>query len=71
MSEKGRRPGLVSYNTLIDGLCKHCKINKAQQIFHEMPKHGLNPDVVTYNTLISGFCKVGNLGKAKELLREI
>jgi hypothetical protein len=30
MSEKGRRPGLVSYNTLIDGLLQ---IKEAQQIF--------------------------------------
>jgi leucine-rich PPR motif-containing protein len=69
--EKSCTPDLVSYNTLINGLCKHCGIDEAQQIFHEMPKQGLNSDVVTHNTLRGGLCKVGNLKETIKLYNQL
>jgi leucine-rich PPR motif-containing protein, mitochondrial len=43
----------VSYNTIIDGLCKKGEINKVE-LPHDMISRKHHPDVVTYNTLIDG-----------------
>lgn len=53
-------PTVVTYNALINGLCKVGKVVEAEEMIHRITSAGLSPDVITYNTLISGFAKIGN-----------
>ena len=54
MPNKGCKIGIVTYNTIINGLCKRGRLEEGQYIFYEMLKQGLNLDVVTYNALMDG-----------------
>ncbi|CAN0864970.1 Pentatricopeptide repeat-containing protein At3g49730 [Linum grandiflorum] len=54
---KGCEPNANSYTILIQGFCKHQKMDDAMRMFVEMERHGCDVDIVTYTTLISGFCK--------------
>ena len=71
MISKGHEPNVVTYNTLIDGLCKEGKIDKAVDILHDMISKGHEPNVVTYNILINGLCKKGEIDKAVDILHDM
>ena len=49
------KPNTVTYNTIIDGLCKEGFVDKAKELFLQMKDENINPNVVTYNSLIHGF----------------
>jgi pentatricopeptide repeat protein len=40
-------PDVVSYNTVIDGLCKDGQVDNAYNLFCEMPDRGIALDVMT------------------------
>ena len=44
----------MTYNTLIDGLCKKGEIDKEMDFLQDMISKGFAPNMVTYNTLIDG-----------------
>ena len=50
--ESSVMPDTVTYNTLINGLCKADKLAGALELFK-----GYMPDVFTYNILINGLCR--------------
>ncbi|KAL1331414.1 hypothetical protein AAHE18_12G183500 [Arachis hypogaea] len=51
-------PDVVTYNSLVDGLCKAGKVSIAHNLVNGMNKKckDLNSDIVTYTTLIRGYC---------------
>ncbi|KAI3977541.1 hypothetical protein MKX01_000454 [Papaver californicum] len=57
-------PSVVTYNSVIGGLCKTSKIKQAMDKFTELSESGLIPDAITYNTLIHGHCREGDVEKA-------
>ncbi|CAK9135082.1 unnamed protein product [Ilex paraguariensis] len=65
-------PDVVTYNTLVDGLCRAGKVKIAHNVIKGMLKKDLNlkPNVVSYTTLIRGivaFVKHKKLDKIKEI----
>ncbi|XP_031257988.1 putative pentatricopeptide repeat-containing protein At3g16710, mitochondrial [Pistacia vera] len=65
------KPDIVSYGSIIDGLCKDGLVDKAKELFLEMKGKTIKPDVVVFNSLIYGCCFVGNLEEAKGLFVEM
>ncbi|KAJ4794433.1 Pentatricopeptide repeat-containing protein [Rhynchospora pubera] len=62
------KPDVITYNTVIDGLCKEGAVSKAFCLFGKMHSLGVLPNTVTYTTLIGGICMQGAIKKALELL---
>ncbi|KAK5843448.1 hypothetical protein PVK06_005905 [Gossypium arboreum] len=69
------KPDVVTFYTLIKGLCKRSKISQAKcllkeanDLFFEMRKQGIKPNVITYTTLIDALYKKGVVSKAKDIL---
>ncbi|KAK8702486.1 hypothetical protein V6N13_020848 [Hibiscus sabdariffa] len=71
MIEEGVLPDVASLNILVDGLCRHGRINSAIQLFNDMQGKGLKGNVVTYTTLITAFCDVDNFDKAIDLFDQM
>ncbi|KAF6147121.1 hypothetical protein GIB67_036840 [Kingdonia uniflora] len=59
MSTRGVSPDVVTYNSLIDGLCNSGQWEEATRLFSEMIGRGISPDVRTFTILIDGMCKEG------------
>ncbi|GLJ09661.1 hypothetical protein SUGI_0113630 [Cryptomeria japonica] len=57
MATGNLKPDEVTYNTVIDGLCKAGDLSRAQSLLNRML------DAVTYNCLIDAHCKVGEMDK--------
>jgi leucine-rich PPR motif-containing protein len=64
-------PDIVTYNTVIDGLCKIGRLDDAMSQFSQMIGDGLSADIVTFTTLIHGFSMFGKWDKAEELFYEM
>ncbi|KAK8643711.1 hypothetical protein V6N13_012994 [Hibiscus sabdariffa] len=63
--------GIVSYNIVIDGLCKAGHIEVAKELFRELAFNGLKPNVYTYTIMINGLCKERLPDEAHELFRSM
>ncbi|XLU44746.1 hypothetical protein S245_039560, partial [Arachis hypogaea] len=55
------RPGLITYNALINGLCKICDLKEVGKFVNEMSEGGLKSDKIMFTTLIDGYCKDGDI----------
>ncbi|KAK9056361.1 hypothetical protein SSX86_027451 [Deinandra increscens subsp. villosa] len=53
------KPDIVSYNTVIKGVCEMGSFDSAASVFDEIEKNGLKPDLITFNTLLFGFYSNG------------
>lgn len=49
------KPNIVTYGSIIDGLCKDDYVDKAKDLFLEMRSKGIHPNVVVYNCLVTVF----------------
>ncbi|CAA7022578.1 unnamed protein product [Microthlaspi erraticum] len=58
---KGVVPNTITYNSMVEGLCKQSRLDEAKQMIDSMASEGCSPDVVTFNTLINGYCKAGRV----------
>ncbi|PQQ12841.1 pentatricopeptide repeat-containing protein [Prunus yedoensis var. nudiflora] len=67
MWEKGLKPDVFSYGTLINGLAKSGNLCDALDVFDEMVDRGVSPDVMCYNILIDGFFRKGDSVNANEI----
>ncbi|KAG1342173.1 putative Pentatricopeptide repeat-containing protein, mitochondrial [Cocos nucifera] len=68
MLHQGCTPDIVTYNSLINGLCKMGWMRAALNLLEKLHAEGLAPDMATYNTLISWHCKANMLDDASMLL---
>ncbi|XP_074320749.1 pentatricopeptide repeat-containing protein At1g79540-like [Silene latifolia] len=57
LAENGAVPNIVTYNILINGMCRIRNMDGAFKIFKELQLKGESPDAVTYGTLINGLFK--------------
>ncbi|KAL6227057.1 hypothetical protein ACLB2K_001016 [Fragaria x ananassa] len=71
MRREGLKPNVVTYNSLINGLCCDGRLEEACGLRDEMLGLGLKPEIATYNALINGFCKKKMLKEARELFDTI
>ncbi|PNX58729.1 pentatricopeptide repeat-containing protein, partial [Trifolium pratense] len=61
----------VSYNTVINGLCKGKRFVEARDLFEEMKVGDCKPNSVTFSALIDGFCKDGRVEEGFGLLEDM
>ncbi|XP_027346293.1 pentatricopeptide repeat-containing protein At2g17140 [Abrus precatorius] len=64
-------PDVITYTTLINGLCKVGRLEEAKKKFIEMMAKNLHPDSVTYDTFILSFCKQGKISSAFRVLKDM
>ncbi|CAM8971985.1 unnamed protein product [Rhodiola kirilowii] len=69
--EKGSVPSIMTYNTLIAGMCEGCALQEAGKLWDDMVEKGCVPNAFTYNMLIKGFCKAGNAREGVRILEEM
>ncbi|KAF7824239.1 E3 ubiquitin-protein ligase KEG-like [Senna tora] len=58
-STYGFEPTVVTWTTLLRGLCDHHQIGKAFEFYREAKKNGLELNRISCSTLIQGLCKSG------------
>ncbi|TXG53686.1 hypothetical protein EZV62_018942 [Acer yangbiense] len=64
---RGFNPSVVTFCSLIKGLCMEGRIMEATRLVKKMVTFGCRPDVVTYGTLIHGLCRTGHTIVALQL----
>ena len=68
MGRRGISPNLVTYSSLIDGLCKGGRALSALELLDRMIKEKKLPNMITYSSVIDGLCKEHRLSEAMEVL---
>lgn len=71
MCDDGFLPDVVTYNCLIDGMCKRYRIDRALELFDHMSRNGCAPNKVTYNSFIRYYSTVNEIDKALDMLNEM
>ncbi|KAL3635287.1 hypothetical protein CASFOL_019834 [Castilleja foliolosa] len=72
MSSLNCPPDIVTYNTLINGLCRIGDLNRAHELLRQIRSYcNFSPNVVTYTSLISGYCKSGEMSNVSNLFDEM
>ncbi|KAL6200417.1 hypothetical protein ACLB2K_030198 [Fragaria x ananassa] len=64
-------PNVVTFNTIIKGLCRMGDNNEAIQFLRKMEERGCQPNVVSYNTIIDSLCKKTLVVDAMNLFSEM
>ncbi|XP_031269442.1 pentatricopeptide repeat-containing protein At1g12775, mitochondrial-like [Pistacia vera] len=64
-------PNVVTYNILINGLCKNGQLEMANKLLLYMEGKGCAPDVVSFTTLMFGFLKNNEIQKVVGLLHKM
>lgn len=59
MEAHGYIPNVITFITLIKGLCRQGRMKDAVILFSQMGSKQEAPHIFTYNTLIDGLCKTG------------
>ncbi|GKC12483.1 putative pentatricopeptide repeat-containing protein [Tanacetum coccineum] len=62
------QPDVVTYNSLVYGLCKIRRWTKATLMLKEMLDKEISPAVETFNVLINAFCIEGRLQVARHVI---
>ncbi|KAL6506860.1 hypothetical protein OROHE_022297 [Orobanche hederae] len=72
MRRRGIEPNVVTFGTLITGLCANLELNKAFSLKRRMEREfKIKPNAHIYIPLIKGLCNVDHLNKAIELKDEM
>lgn len=71
MQEKRVLPNVVTYNALINGLCKVMRMDQAYEFFTQMEEKGILPNKYTYTILINENCNIGNWEEALRLYKQM
>ncbi|KAG5598736.1 hypothetical protein H5410_030106 [Solanum commersonii] len=72
MKQRRIHPNIVTYNSLIDGMCKLGQWEKVRNFVSEMAVNlNICPDVCTFNIMIDGLCKEGKVADAEELMKHM
>ena len=66
-------PDVMTYNALLDGLCRGGKNSEARNLLEEMRLKSvhLHPTVISYTIVIRGYCAARCVNEAMELFREM
>ncbi|KAK3023866.1 LOW QUALITY PROTEIN: hypothetical protein RJ639_043997 [Escallonia herrerae] len=60
MRERGVTCNVVTYNTMVKGLCRKMRGVEAERLVNETKRAGLNPSLITCNTKEMGFLMLEN-----------
>ncbi|KAK7830227.1 pentatricopeptide repeat-containing protein [Quercus suber] len=68
MIKAGLLPSIVTYNALIQILCKKDSVENVVLVFEEMVGKGYVPNLMAYSVLVRGLCHTGEMDKALEFM---
>ncbi|TKW33255.1 hypothetical protein SEVIR_2G221501v4 [Setaria viridis] len=68
MAANGMAPDVVTYSTLISGLCSAGRVAEALGVLDLMLEEGCQPNAHTYTPIMHAYCVSGMIHEAKELL---
>ncbi|GJS19412.1 pentatricopeptide repeat-containing protein [Tanacetum coccineum] len=71
MISKRHKPNMVTYRTLLHGLCKEKNLRDGLKIFDRMKLQGLKPDAGLYWKIINIFCDGHKFQEAANFLDEM
>ena len=71
MLDRGQPPDVITYNNLIDALCKNGHLDRAIALFNKMKDQAIRPNVYTFTILLDGLCKVERLMNAHEFFQDL
>ncbi|KAM1553562.1 hypothetical protein EV2_006552 [Malus domestica] len=72
MMESGNcKPNVITFGTLVKGLCMKGNNNAAIQLLKKMEEGGCRPDLVVYSTIIDSLCKDTLLVDALNIFSEM
>jgi len=72
LEENNIEPDLITYSTLIKGMCKSGAIHKAILLYEEMKSKGLELDEVFFNSLLDGFVKCNcNIQESEKVINDM
>ncbi|KAH7574631.1 hypothetical protein JRO89_XS03G0323700 [Xanthoceras sorbifolium] len=72
MKNQGVKVSLITYSSLINGLCACGKLDEAIALRNQMITcSGLKPDFITHSVIIKGFCKQKMVDRARELFDDL
>ncbi|KAL5212591.1 hypothetical protein ABZP36_023438 [Zizania latifolia] len=69
--ERDFKPSLLTYNSLISGLCENEELQEAGRVWGDMVERGYQPNAMTYLALIKGFCKTGKPNEGAAVFEEM
>ncbi|KAL6004415.1 hypothetical protein ACLOJK_004968 [Asimina triloba] len=69
--ERGFIPSVLTYNTLLSGMCEHGELQEAGRLWDDMVEKGCIPNEFSYNALMEGFCKLGKAREGIQVLEEM
>jgi len=58
-------PNIITYNVLIDALCKRKRLKEAKNVLDVMLKACVRSDIFTFNSLMNGYYLVNEVKNAK------
>ncbi|XP_047944154.1 pentatricopeptide repeat-containing protein At2g17140 isoform X2 [Salvia hispanica] len=64
-------PDLITYSTIINGLCSDGRLDEAKKKFTEMLGRNLYPDSVVYDIFLFNLCKRGKISSAFQVLKDM
>lgn len=56
ISSQGVFPNVVTFNVLVDILCKEGMVAETKRVIDMMIQRGIEPDTITNNSLMHGYC---------------
>lgn len=71
MGEKGIKPDVTAYNTMMKCCCEAGEAGKAEELSREMVAGGLEPTATTLEILIKAHCRAGDVEAATAVWRDM
>ncbi|KAI3446347.1 hypothetical protein Pfo_003012 [Paulownia fortunei] len=64
-------PDMITYSTIINGLCRDGRLEEAKKKFIEMLGRNLCPDSTVYDIFLYNLCKRGKISSAFQVLKDM
>ncbi|RHN52629.1 putative pentatricopeptide [Medicago truncatula] len=71
MHDRGQQPDIITYNSILDALCKKHHAGKAIALLTKLKDQGIRPNMNTYTILVKGLCRSGKLEDARKVFEDL
>ncbi|KAF6140973.1 hypothetical protein GIB67_023996 [Kingdonia uniflora] len=71
LENRGLKPNIVTYNTVINHICKSNNVDEAKELFDSLPSKESQPDTQTFTLMINGLITKGMLKKSEDLFTKM